>query len=241
MAPWLFQSWRANIHSPSVEIALAFIAVFCGAIVGSEREKREKPAGLRTLILVCLGSAGFTMASFLFGGAPGDSARIAAQIVSGVGFLGAGVIMHGRSSVVSGATTAATIWAVAAIGMIAGAGYAGGAIGLSFLVRLVLSAMRLIETHVTGERNEVDVEIAYIPNGGITKVRLQRVLAGYSFAPIGAECSSWSAEQDKLTLRLHLRRLHLRELLAELADVPDVKSIRETAVVRGRLSAAPLS
>src|SRR4051812_15981503 len=86
---------RASIGAPWLEIVLAVVAVVCGGIVGAERERREKPAGLRTLILVCLGSAAFTMASFAFTSTTGDSGRVAAQIVTGIGFLGAGAILHG--------------------------------------------------------------------------------------------------------------------------------------------------
>src|SRR6185436_20660760 len=101
---WLTANWRGLISSPWLEMALALTAVVCGAAVGMERERREKPAGLRTLVLVCLGSASFTMASFAFVTTTGDSGRVAAQIVTGVGFLGAGAILHG-SGMVRGMTT----------------------------------------------------------------------------------------------------------------------------------------
>src|SRR5476649_2584155 len=127
---WMWESWQ---RYPWIDPILAVMAVVCGMLVGGERQRREKPAGLRTLTLVCLGSAVFTMMSFAFTSTTGDSGRVAAQIVTGIGFLGAGVILHGRN-VVTGMTTAALIWMTAAIGMAVGGGYVVGALFLSFLV-----------------------------------------------------------------------------------------------------------
>jgi len=98
------------------------LALVLGAAVGYQRERAAKPAGLRTHILICLGAALFTVAS-MYGFCPaGDPARIAAGVVVGVGFLGAGVIMHREGGIVEGLTTAATMWVVAGIGLAAGAG-----------------------------------------------------------------------------------------------------------------------
>lgn len=103
-------------------------AAFCGALIGIEREHAEKPAGLRTNMLICTGSCLFTLASILAwqhiagGVSTVDPGRIAAQIVSGVGFLGAGVILKSGLHII-GITTAATIWLVAAIGMVIGLGF----------------------------------------------------------------------------------------------------------------------
>ena len=97
------------------------LAAALGAIIGYQRERAGKPAGLRTHTLICVGAALFTIASIYgFGGV--DPARVAAGIVTGIGFLGAGAILHRQGGIVEGLTTAATIWAVAAIGLAAGAG-----------------------------------------------------------------------------------------------------------------------
>jgi putative Mg2+ transporter-C (MgtC) family protein len=106
-----------------------FVAAVLGAAIGLEREIHAHPAGMRTHLLVSLGSAAFTVLSIFFfeapaapnGSLPTDPARIAAQIVSGIGFLGAGAILKYGSSV-RGLTTAASLWATAAVGMAAGAG-----------------------------------------------------------------------------------------------------------------------
>ncbi len=98
-------------------------AVLLGALIGLERELSRKPLGLRTNVLICLGAAIFTIISIRIGLSLGGSPeRIAAQIVGGIGFLGAGAIIRDRGTV-QGATTAATIWLVASLGMACGAGY----------------------------------------------------------------------------------------------------------------------
>ena len=97
------------------------LAAALGAIIGYQRERAGKPAGLRTHVLICIGAALFTVTSIYgFGGA--DTARVAAGVVAGIGFLGAGAIIRRGEGVLEGLTTAATIWAVAGIGLAAGAG-----------------------------------------------------------------------------------------------------------------------
>ena len=112
------------------------LATALGAIIGYQRERAGKPAGLRTHVLICLGAALFTIASLYAFGAGADPARIAAGIVAGIGFLGAGAIIRRDEGLVAGLTTAATIWAVAAIGLAVGAGL--------YLVSVVTAAIALI-------------------------------------------------------------------------------------------------
>ena len=114
------------------------LAVFLGAAIGLERELSGKSAGLRTNILICLGAAVFTIISIqLASGKAESTTRIAAQIVTGVGFLGAGAVIQDRRGV-HGLTTAATIWLVASIGMACGAGYHSLAIISTVITVLVL-------------------------------------------------------------------------------------------------------
>ena len=120
-----------------------FMAAVLGGLIGLEREARSKPAGFRTNMLICLGAALLTEVSTfvardaMTGGYNADPGRISAQIVSGVGFLGAGTIMQARGSV-TGLTTAATLWVVAAIGMAVGAGAYLYALIATLLVMLAL-------------------------------------------------------------------------------------------------------
>src|SRR5512135_3285706 len=104
---WLTGNWHELIGGSWADIALAFISILCGGLVGAERERKEKPGGFRTMTLVCFGSAAFTMASFAIGATRGDHARIASGVVAGVGFLGAGAILRHQDGV-AGMTTSAT-------------------------------------------------------------------------------------------------------------------------------------
>jgi putative Mg2+ transporter-C (MgtC) family protein len=168
------------------------------------------------------------MASFAFTTTTGDSGRVAAQIVTGIGFLGAGVILHGRR-VVSGMTTAAIIWMTAAIGMTVGAGYVVAGLGLSLLVRLLMSGIFLYETRWHPDLQDACVVIDFTLKGGITRIRLERVLVDYNLVGASAEWSGDSRDEGRLTLRARMARLHLYELLTELVDVPDVTGIAQTS------------
>ena len=110
----------------SVELQMVLrllLAAGLGGAIGYQREKAGKPAGLRTHILICIGAALFTVASLYGFGLTADVSRVAAGVVIGVGFIGAGaIIRRDEGGIVAGLTTAATIWAVAAIGLAAGAG-----------------------------------------------------------------------------------------------------------------------
>lgn len=139
-----------TIHSmPWEELLRLLAAMAAGAIIGFERELHDKPAGFRTNTLICIGAALFTMLSMKIGGvAVGDGGRVAAQIVTGIGFLGAGAILHGHGQV-TGLTTAATIWAVAGIGMAFGAGQFAIGLIATLLVHGVLVVLVWLEALIS--------------------------------------------------------------------------------------------
>jgi putative Mg2+ transporter-C (MgtC) family protein len=122
------------------------LAAGLGGAIGLEREFRHKPAGLRTNMLIALGSALFAILSVELGTAAGSSDRVASQVVSGIGFLGAGAILRSGGNI-TGLTTAATIWVNAAIGMAAGLGsysVAAGGAGLTLVVLALLPFMERV-------------------------------------------------------------------------------------------------
>jgi putative Mg2+ transporter-C (MgtC) family protein len=127
-------------------LARLLVAAALGAVLGVEREFRHKAAGLRTNILIAVGSALFTIVSIRMGQAAGSADRIAAQIVTGVGFLGGGAILRSGTSV-RGMTTAAAIWVNAAIGMAAGTGELKIAAVATFTTLLVLVGLPPIEAY----------------------------------------------------------------------------------------------
>jgi putative Mg2+ transporter-C (MgtC) family protein len=140
------------------------VATILGGAIGFERELRGKAAGLRTNILICLGAALFTRLSISVAEGSGDPARIAAQIVTGVGFIGAGTILHSRGHV-SGLTSAATIWLVAAIGVAVGAGALIEAVGATLLVVVVLGVLGQLERYLRayGGVSHVTLEVEANP------------------------------------------------------------------------------
>jgi putative Mg2+ transporter-C (MgtC) family protein len=142
------------------------LSIVLGGAIGLERELKGKPAGLRTNILICMGAALLTDVSMTIvmqnGSRIGDPARLAAQIVSGVGFLGAGTIMQG-SGMVTGLTSAATIWVVAAIGIAIGAGNYIGATGAGALVTIVLAWLGRVEHRIKRVRRIVHITVRAKP------------------------------------------------------------------------------
>ena len=134
-------AWQEELHF----LVPFMVAAFCGAALGLEREIHRKPAGLRTNMLIAIGAAMFTFASREMAGEEGDPSRIAAQIVTGIGFLGAGTIIRDRSLNVQGLTSAATVWVVAALGILAGTERFAMALGGTVLALVILQFLARIE------------------------------------------------------------------------------------------------
>ncbi len=224
-----------EIHWVDVLLRIAVAAALTGAI-GMERELRERAAGLRTHMLVGVGSALFTIVSayawgdFVFsrqGGTVLDPTRIAAQIVTGIGFLGAGAIIRQGLSV-RGLTTAAGLWVVAAIGMAVGAGYYSAAVIATGVVLVGLGPLRWVEGGALqrwrrgGRVLEVDIrrEQALAPLLETLEGRRARV-----------NRVEFEDEEDRRQVRIELD-LPLgaasREIVAELADREGVTAVRWT-------------
>src|SRR5437762_1494644 len=218
----------------SEELLRVVVAAGLGGAVGLERELREREAGFRTHMLVSVGSALFTLVSaygfheFLVGGGNvvrADPARIAAQIVTGIGFLGAGAIIRQGLSV-RGLTTAATLWVVAAIGMAAGAGYYSAAIITTAVAIFALWPLRILAFRIVrryrGETGLLLVQLAsgQSPSGVIDEV--ERVGGKIESIEIGQE-----GDRRNIELTLELARQELvQELVTKLADVDHVLEVR---------------
>jgi putative Mg2+ transporter-C (MgtC) family protein len=138
------------------ELLSILLAVVFGSAIGLEREIRGKSAGLRTNILICLGAAVFTIISIKMAAGQADSiTRIAAQIVTGIGFLGAGAIIRDRGGI-HGLTTAATIWLVASIGMACGAGLHALAAVATFIAIVVLIGLAQLDDYIERYRKKIN-------------------------------------------------------------------------------------
>jgi putative Mg2+ transporter-C (MgtC) family protein len=202
------------------------VAAGLGGAIGVERELRDRQAGIRTHLLVSLGSALFTIISaygfheFLASGAAvvrADPTRIAAQIVTGIGFLGAGAIIREGLSI-RGLTTAATLWVVAAIGMACGAGWYWAAVVTTLLTILALGPLRVMGYHaierIKPEENRLTIELK----------------EGQPVAPFLATVGDirhfeLSDERDRRVVRLELPHVD-EQLVSKLADLDYVIGVR---------------
>ncbi|WP_416307098.1 MgtC/SapB family protein [Neptunicella sp. SCSIO 80796] len=122
-------------------------AIFCGGIIGFERQLRGKPVGIRTSALITLGTYLFLATTFLLSSDHIDPSRVIGQVITGIGFLGAGVMMN-KDGAVAGVTSAAAIWILAAIGVIISVGHLMAAIKLSVLVVAILYGVDLLEKNI---------------------------------------------------------------------------------------------
>lgn len=160
------------------------VAIICGAIIGIERERRGKPAGFRTMTLICIGSAIYMLiGEFIYQKlniASIDPTRIAAQVVTGIGFIGAGAIIQSRGTI-TGLTTAATIWVVAGIGLIAGAGFPWMAIICTVIVLGTLILLHKIEPKLLGSCHFVQCDVVFVDDGGRTRSEMALIFSEHDF------------------------------------------------------------
>jgi putative Mg2+ transporter-C (MgtC) family protein len=215
--------WRDMARELRLELLVQLLlAVVFGGAVGIERELRGKPAGLRTNILICVGATLFTVLSIRLADGRGDPGRVAAQVLTGVGFIGAGTILHMRGSV-TGLTSAATIWVVAAVGMAVGSRSYVEAGGATLLIMLVLAGLGPLEIvlarqaarshvvlHCRPEANAVEELEGLVRRTGL---EVERVLS--------------RVENVDLVVELDLRgpkRLH-DQLLIAVVHQPGVRSV----------------
>lgn len=173
-------SWLGDIHDVVPGYVAGIIAtmstVVCGGLIGMERARAQKPAGMRTLILICMGSAIFTQASILIAdGEQADRGRIAAQVVSGIGFLGAGAIIRERGLLI-GVTTGAGIWATAAVGVVLGSGYVAAGMLFSLLILGTLAGSRAFDRLIGGACRFKTVRVTFDPADGKTQHKIQGIL-----------------------------------------------------------------
>lgn len=183
------------------------IAVLLGAVVGLEREQVHRGAGLKTHVLVSVGSALFTIVSlngFFVPGRVNDPARVAAQIVSGIGFLGAGTIMK-QGPTIRGLTTAASLWVVAGIGTAAGAGYYVAASATTLLVILSLTMFKLLERHL-GKSTTLHLEV-HVPR---ETAKIEEVHAVLQEMGLSYRNARMTVDNDTVKLRMHVETPHSR-------------------------------
>ena len=180
------------------------MAGLMGGLIGLEREVRAKEAGLRTHFIVALGSALFMIISqYAFEGRQHDAARVAAQVVSGIGFIGAGVIIF-QKNVVRGVTTAAGLWVAAAIGLACGAGMYVVAGAATIMTALCLEAMHFFHRYIA----EKVVEVTLSSTGGADQLAVLERLKEENL-----KLESYSVSEGKIHLSLRMRQKDYMETL----------------------------
>ena len=199
------------------------IALVLGAFVGLERERQERAAGLRTVTMVSLGSCLFTIVG-AYGFSQTDPSRVAAQIVTGIGFLGAGTIFL-RKDLVRGLTTAATIWAVAAIGMAAGTAQYFEAVFTTLLILAVLMVLKPIEKRFFKRPNEAMVNLV-VPRSADEIERVRTALAGIGAYPMSIRIHELNDTDDRLEIDVGLpHQRTTSDLLRQLRTVEGARQI----------------
>ena len=224
-----FDSLRdINVLSVSVRMLLAAI---CGGVIGIEREFKRRPAGFRTHILICLGAAMTTLTSQYLCMAHyyTDAARLGAQVIAGVGFIGAGTIIVTQRQRVKGLTTAAGLWASAIIGLAIGGGFYEGALFATFLIILAELLFSKLEYRMLENAPEINLYMEYTDRSCLEQVlKLYReknvkVLNMEITRPTESETHNACAI---FTLRLN-KRCSLEVLLANMNAIPGVVSVEE--------------
>ena len=208
-----------------------FFAILCGGIVGLERELKNKPAGIKTNILICIGSALYTSVSVLMSmqhaenGYYGDPSRIAAQIVSGIGFLGGGTIIQARGTIL-GLTTAATIWVVAAIGICIGIGHADIGLACSITVVLVLVTSTWFEDRVLGRSLTFACEIVANDPEGKVRLAINQALAQNNLMLDDFDIAG-RGDQSVLTCKYSGHRTDHKKFVLDLWSTPGIREVKQ--------------
>lgn len=203
-----------------IDLTKLLLAIALGGMVGAEREFRDKAAGFRTIIFICVGATLFTIFSMKMASASGaDPTRIAANIVSGVGFLGAGVILRAGGRVV-GITTASTVWLVAALGMGVGAGHLAFSAVATGVIMIVLILFPKIEFQIDSMRETRTYEVVC----KLDKRNFQRLESIFEKCKLKVRNHKQMKRGDEMVCIWEVTgsRVGHDQLMAELFDDPEV-------------------
>lgn len=205
------------------------LAAFLGGIIGLERELKRRPAGLRTNMFICFGSAMFTILSTELAGqwGIGDHTRIAAQIIPGIGFIGAGSILHDKGGV-SGLTTAATLFVVASIGMAAGSGLYLLAIFATMLIYLALHLLGILERQFNLKPLTMNYIVVSEKTADDLVAEVNSILEDQG-KEMQAMRLSRSEEKEKLVFRVDGTRNEHKQLMNRLRQSADLSNLEATA------------
>lgn len=220
MLPFLDQF--RDMTMPSMVLGM-LLAVFCGGLIGIEREYKRRPAGFRTHILICLGAAMTTLVSRYLVQTLGyhtDVARLGAQVVAGIGFIGAGTIIVTKRQRIKGLTTAAGLWTAGIVGLALGAGFYEGGVIATFLVLLAELVFSKLEYRLLSHAPELNVFMEYTHKNALEDVlhlcrRRQVKIVHLEITRHGGQNSSYAM------ITLHLNRYTSKDLLFETIRAMD--------------------
>lgn len=223
---WTIPYWETTFR--------LFMAVLLGGLIGWERERDAHPAGFRTHILVCLGSALIMLIS-IYGFAEfmkeenvrADPARLSAQVVSGIGFLGAGTILR-QGFTVSGLTTAASLWVVAGIGLAVGAGYMFGAVLTTLLALVSLELLNRLE-RILVRRHRLKTIWVHVKDepGKLGEIASHLGKIGASIRKVTIDEGDLETDWINISLTVRLSEdISTTQILEEVRRVPGVKEVR---------------
>ena len=171
-----FLDWTINFHDLGISVFKIALALFCAGVIGLERGRKKRPAGFRTYMVVCVGATLVMMTNEylceVYG--TGDVARLGAQVINGIGFLGAGTIITTGHNRVKGLTTAAGLWTSACIGLAIGSGYYEGAILGTFAIVIIMVVLHSFDRRLT---NNTKAIILYVE---FTKMSVMRKIVGFA-------------------------------------------------------------
>lgn len=199
------------------DLTTMLVSVLCGGLLGIEREYQNKSAGLRTIVLICLGSTVFTIVSQRLGG---SDDRIAANIITGIGFIGAGVIFK-ENFYVKGLTTAAVIWISAAIGMVVGIGEFNMAYLLTIIILIVLNGFAQLEFQIDSINHKSNYQLTFIDDG---LFNINLILEMATVEKLKASVRHFSKADNRLTVIIEVRgnKKHFSTLTEKLLAKPEI-------------------
>lgn len=220
-----------DYHGGSIKMDIIIIiikvllAILMGGLLGYEREIKNKPAGVTTISLVCVGATmiGILQTLLQLKGYPGDMTRMGAQVISGVGFIGGGAILHTKGSV-QGLTTAATLWISACLGLVIGYGMLGFAI-LSFIcIFIILLTIRSLEDKYVHKKIIVKIKIKFLANDKVNEFLDYYLNENASIKLLQMEWINYNEKELKCTFTL-LNNVLKEELIQELKDTNYIEII----------------
>jgi putative Mg2+ transporter-C (MgtC) family protein len=222
-APSFSFNWLEQMDVVNGAVGRLLVASVLGALIGIEREVSHKAAGIRTNLLICLGSAFFTMLSPVLAGDIGtNKGQVASNIVQGIGFLGAGLILHNRSRI-SGLTSAASVWVVASIGMACGAGLYAPAVVATVIVLVGVQAVGFLE----GRASIKIYPLMYEARGKNQALMMQSILDAMdaSGEQLGAVEHGTIGELERISFTVTATRKRHVRLRAKLSAEPAVDAV----------------